>query len=246
MSATGTIYGYCRISTEKQNLERQIDNIQAVYPTAKIYKEIFTGRKTTGRKELEKILKRVKKGDTIVFDSVSRMSRNAEEGFKLYMELFNSNVDLVFLKEPYINTSVFRKASTGQVSMTGEKKVDAILKGVNECLMLIAEEQIQIAFNQSEKEVSDLRERTKEGLRTAKKNGKVLGRAKGTKIDTKQGDRAKKAILKYSKAFGGELKDVEVMRIANVSKATYHRYKKQLLQTQGQATTENTESTQKD
>ena len=74
-------YGYCRVSTHSQRIERQESNILEKYPQAIIYKEAFTGTKLQGRKELDKILRRVVPGDTIVFDEVSRMSRNAEEGF---------------------------------------------------------------------------------------------------------------------------------------------------------------------
>ena len=84
------LYGYCRISTRKQNIERQVRNILEVFPDTIIIKEIYTGTKFQGRKELEKLLKIVRTGDTIVFDSVSRMSRNAEEGFQLYEELFRN------------------------------------------------------------------------------------------------------------------------------------------------------------
>ena len=49
-----------------------------------------------------KLLKTVKSSDTIVFDSVSRMSRNASEGFALYQDLLEKNVELVFLKEPHM------------------------------------------------------------------------------------------------------------------------------------------------
>ena len=79
------IYGYCRISQKKQNIERQVRNILSVYPTAIIIREAFTGRKIEGRKEWEKIYRTVRSGDMIVFDSVSRFSRNAEEGFELYI-----------------------------------------------------------------------------------------------------------------------------------------------------------------
>lgn len=96
-------YGYARISTAKQNIERQIRNIQLSYPNAHIVKEIFTGTKIQSRKELDKLLKLVKEGDTIIFDSVSRMSRNAEEGFKLYQELYHKGIELVFLKELYMS-----------------------------------------------------------------------------------------------------------------------------------------------
>lgn len=104
------LYGYCRISTRKQNIERQVRNILAVFPDAIIIQEIYTGTKFQGRKELEKLLKIVQTGDTIIFDSVSRMSRNADEGFQLYEGLFRKGIHLIFLKEPHINTDTYKKA----------------------------------------------------------------------------------------------------------------------------------------
>lgn len=96
------IYGYARISTPKQNIDRQVRNIQSVYSQAYIVREVYTGTKFQGRKELDKLLNKIRAGDTIVFDSVSRMSRNAEEGFLMYEELFRQSVNLIFLKEPHI------------------------------------------------------------------------------------------------------------------------------------------------
>lgn len=134
-------YGYCRISTGKQNIERQVRNIQTAYPESIIVRETYTGTKFQGRKELEKLLEKVHPGDIIIFDSVSRMSRDSEEGFRLYEELFHKDVSLVFLKEPHINTETYRKAMTNQVALTGDK-VDLILDGVNHYLMELAREQI--------------------------------------------------------------------------------------------------------
>ncbi|WP_139355007.1 recombinase family protein, partial [Clostridium acetobutylicum] len=113
------IYGYCRISTSKQSIERQHRNILASYPTAVIIDEVYTGTKIYERKEFNKLLKQVTKGDTIVFDSVSRMSRDAEEGFKLYEKLFNKGIELVFLKEQHINTATYKKALTNNIKLTG-------------------------------------------------------------------------------------------------------------------------------
>ena len=103
------VYGYVRISTKKQSIERQIRNILREYPNAHIVEEVFTGT-TTDRKEFKKLLARVKQGDVIVFDSVSRMSRSASEGVDLYSKLYSEGVELVFLKErhkiyiPYVKT----------------------------------------------------------------------------------------------------------------------------------------------
>ena len=146
-------YGYARISKAKQSIERQIRNILKAYPNAVILQEAYTGT-TTNRKEWNKLYKTVKAGDTIVFDSVSRMSRNAEEGFAAYEELYSRGVDLVFLKEPHINTATYKAALQNNVKLTGGT-VDFILECVNKYLMALAKEQIKLAFDQGAKEVQD-------------------------------------------------------------------------------------------
>ncbi len=77
------IYGYCRISRKEQSITRQIRNIKKEYPDALIIEEAFTGTKME-RPEWMKLHKKVRSGDIIVFDSVSRMSRNADEGVETY------------------------------------------------------------------------------------------------------------------------------------------------------------------
>lgn len=221
------IYGYVRVSTDKQNIDRQIRNILAVDASAKIYQEIFTGTKTTGRHEFQKLLNKVQSGDTIIFDSVSRMSRNASEGFELYKKLFDDGVNLVFINEPYINTDVYKATRDALVPMTNTD-VDLILAGVNQYLMKLAEKQVELAFEQAQKERDDLSERTRQGLQTAKLNGKQLGRAKGTVVVTKKSDESKKKILKYSKAFGGDLSDKDLIKLLGIDKNTYYKYKKEL------------------
>ena len=221
------IYGYTRISTQKQNILRQVRNILAIYPDARIIQEIYTGTKFQGRKELDKLLKKLKASDTFVFDSVSRMSRDAEEGFKLYVQLFNSGINLVFLKEPHINTDTYKKAMRTQIALTGDK-VDLILQGVNEYLMELAKEQIRLAFDQAEKEVKDLQQRTKEGIETARQSGKQIGQIAGTTLVTKKSLAAKELILKHNKAFGGNLTNEETWTLAGITKTTFYKYKKQL------------------
>lgn len=157
-------FGYCRISIGRQNIERQERNIRTAYPNAVIVKEVYTGTKFQGRKELEKILDKVQAGDMIIFDSVSRMSR-----------------------------------------------------GVNQYLMELAREQIHIAFEQAEKEVSDLHQRTKEGIETARLNGRQIGQRKGTAYETRKAKAAKDIILRHNKSFGGSLTDEESIKQAGIS-----------------------------
>ena len=221
------IYGYCRISTDRQNIERQIRNILKAYPDAVIKQEVYTGTKTDGRKVFEQLLKMVRSGDTLVFDSVSRMSRNAEIGFEVYQELYDKGVELVFLKEPHINTATYKKALSNNIELTGTK-TDIILKAINEYLMELAKEQIQLTFEKSEKEVSDLHQRTKEGIETARRNGKQIGQKSGAVLTTKKSVAVKQGILKYSRDFGGSLTDAECMKLLGIAKNTYYKYKAQL------------------
>ena len=123
------VYGYCRVSTMKQSIERQIRNVKAVYPDAVIVVDEYTGTRLD-RPGWMKLYRQLQPGDTIVFDQVSRMSRDADEGFQVYEELFRRGVNLIFLKEPHINTETYKKALENGVPMTGTN-VDFILEGVN-------------------------------------------------------------------------------------------------------------------
>ena len=221
------VYGYCRISTKSQSIERQVRNIKELYPEALVLEEVFTGTKIEGREKWNRLYKKIKKGDKIVFDSVSRMSRNEEEGFELYEELFEKGVELEFLKEPHINTEVYKEAIKGGVELTGTD-VDDILIGVNKYMLRLAKKQIKLAFEQAEKEVNDLKQRTREGLQTAKLNGKRVGTEKGRKLTTKKSIEAKEKIKKHAKDLGGSLTDKEVMELCKIARNSYYKYKKEL------------------
>ena len=220
------VYGYCRISTPQQKIDRQVENILRVYPDAVIIKEAYSGRRMD-RPEWMKIYKKFHPEDVVVFDEVSRMSRNADEGAEVYQELFERGIELRFLKEPHIDTATYRKALANLISMTGTN-VDFILEGINKYLMALAKEQIRLAFMQAEKEVEFLRRRTAEGLRQAKANGSQIGNKAGSTFATKKSKAAKEIISRHSKAFGGSLDDTEVMRLCGCSRNTYYKYKKEL------------------
>ena len=222
------VYGYCRVSTRTQIIQRQVDNIKSSYPDADIIEEAYTGR-TEKRPKWSRLRSKLKKGDILIFDSVSRMSRNADTGFKLYKELYEMGVELIFLKEPYINTTIYKEALGKRIELTGES-VDVILEGINKYFLILAEEQVKLAFAQAEKEVEDLRQRTREGMRVAKNRGKQIGAVEGKKLTTKKSIESKEVIKKHSKDFGGSLKDMEVMKLAGISRNSYYKYKRELFE----------------
>ena len=228
------IYAYCRVSTQHQKLARQITNITAVYPTATIIKEFYTGT-TQSRPQWDKLISQIKKEDTIVFDSVSRMARNSAEGYKDYKMLYERGINLVFLNEPLINTSVLdaTKSKLLNVSIdTGNQAVDAFFKGniqlINDFILALAEEQIKAAFDQAEKEVTDLHSRISQGMREAKKNGVKIGLPRGTTLTTKKSLACKAIIQKHSKDFGGSLEDPDVIKLCGCSRNSYYKYKREI------------------
>lgn len=231
------VAAYLRISQAKQSIERQRRNIQAIYPNAVIFEEAFTGTRIEGRKEWERLFNLAMSGkvEKIVFDSVSRMSRNADEGFSLYKSLYNAGVELEFIKEPHINTSVYRDNLNKQIETikTGDAATDelmrAITDGINRYMMRLAEQQIQIAFNQASKEVLDLQQRTREGIETARLAGKHIGGFEGRKLNVKKAAPSKELIKKHCKSFGGTLNDGECMKLAGISRNTYYKYKKEII-----------------
>ena len=242
------IYGYCRVSTQKQSLQRQIDNITSKYPEAVIITEKYTGTKID-RPEWSKLYKTIKKNPncTVVFDEVSRMSRNAEEGFSLYMELFSLGVSLVFLKEPHINTDSYKKAMEGIISVNitsghnaADKMINSIMDAINEFMQAKVKEDIKLSFERAEEEVVLLHKRISDGMKTIQRANeryritgetdkiKQIGGVSGKKLTTKKSIEKKAEILKHSVDFGGTLNDVDCMKLTGLSRNTFYKYKREL------------------
>lgn len=242
------IFSYSRVSTPRQKIERQLTNVIRAYPELadhpeRMFKDKFTGRRMD-RPDWNRLYKIVirnaedenyKETDQIVFDEVSRMARNAEEGFALYKELFYRGIDLVFLKEHHIDTKSYKKAMQGIIKIkidTGDeatdKMINTITAAVNEFMLKKVEQDIYNAFAQAEHEVNLLHQRISEGLREAKAEGKQIGLPAGTRLETKKSVEAKEIILKHNRSFGGSLNNVETWTLAGISKATFYKYKKEL------------------
>lgn len=229
------LYAYCRVSTEKQSLKRQTENIAKAFPQiagSAFYCDKWTGT-DQNRPAWRKLLQKVKAGDTIVFDSVSRMSRDAEAGAAEYERLYAAGVSLVFLNEPHINTDVYREAA--QAPATGDKDLDeTLIKGLNEYLMRLAKRQIWIAFEQAQKERDDIAHRVRDGMKAAQiaaaERGEVktYGAKPGVKLTTKKSTAAKEIIRQHSKDFDGSLADTECMKLAGCSRNSYYKYKSEL------------------
>lgn len=246
------IYGYIRTSTAHQNPERQKENILKACPDPSSIKfeiEIYTG-KTQDRPKWKALYKRLQPGDTVYFDEISRMSRNAEDGFREWQELYTRGVDLVFLKEPYCSTTYFREQrqelATDQMKTlkTGDEFTDEVLSQFysmyDKITLAFAQRNIKQAFEHGEKELQLLSERTKEGIRLSQarrheeieKNGfshrNAPGRKPGSVYTTQKQIRTQDAIRRHSIDFGGTLTDTEIIKMCQVSRMSYYKYKKEL------------------
>lgn len=232
------IVGYARISTPQQRISRQIENLKKAYPNIVIIQEVYSG-KTENRPKWQKLLRQCRSGivSKLVFDEVSRFSRNAEEAVKEYKELYNLGIELEFLKEPHINSSVYKQASERQININTDSMdsetanlLNTVISGLNDYLFAVAEKQIYLAFEHAQKERELLSKRTSEGLKQAKLMGSKVGRQKGQKIITKKQKKAKRYIRTNYKDFGGCLNATECMKVCEITKSTFWRYLLQIVE----------------
>lgn len=228
-------YGYVRVSTIHQKTQRQIDNIKAFASDAIIYEEKQSGKDIENRVVFRKLLAKVKSGDTIIFDEVSRMSRNANEGYNLYMKLMQQDINLIFLKDRHIDTDEYKRRAQNHIARvsSGNETMDKFINGI---LELVAEferenlkDNIRLAFEQAEQERQFLIKRVIEGkLKSEKPQGRPPG---SPNRKTDKAEHIRKVIWEQSKNFDGKFSDAKIMReyLPGIARNTYYKYKKELV-----------------
>lgn len=228
------VWGYVRVSTTQQKTKRQVDNIKAFCEDAVILVEKQSGKDIEGREVFKKLLSKIKKGDTIIFDEVSRMSRNAEEGYTLYMSMIEKGVNLIFLKERHIDTAEYLRRANKHIEKiaTENSKTDKLINGILELVSEFEKENlrdnIRLAFEQAEHERIFLIKRVTEGKAKSENH---QGRPKGSlNVNSEKGDRIKQIIKEQSKDFEGKFSDVKIMTdyLHGVARNTFYKYKKEL------------------
>ena len=95
--------GYARVSTQEQNLDRQIDQLKEA-GCEKIYQEKITGTKKE-REELEKLLEQIRQGDTVIISELTRLSRSTKDLFTLVEQIQSKGADIKSLKETWLDTT---------------------------------------------------------------------------------------------------------------------------------------------
>ena len=138
--------GYARVSTQEQELSRQLDML-AAYGVEKVYREKITGTKKD-RPELNKMKDALRKGDTVVIESLSRLGRSTKDLLSIIEEWEEQGIKVVSLKEQ-IDTDT----PTGKLLLT-----------------------VLSAISQFERDITV--QRTNEGLKAARARGRKGGRPK--------------------------------------------------------------------
>jgi len=150
-------FAYIRVSSQEQNEDRQVDTMRQLgIDDRDIFIDKASG-KNLERPQYQALKAIAREGDTIVFDSITRLSRNMQDIQSEYQFFIDNGVNLEFVKEPMLNT---------------ESRTDDVIKQAinNIILTLLA------AFAQKERE--DIKKRQSEGIAAARARGKHLGRPK--------------------------------------------------------------------
>ena len=156
------VYGYIRVSTREQNLDRQILALREFgVPEKQIYQEKQSG-KDFERPVYQRLIKKLKPGDTLVIKSIDRLGRNYDEILEQWRVLTKEKkVDIVVLDMPLLDTRQGR-------DLTGTLIADIVLQ----LLSYVA---------QTEREY--IRQRQAEGIAAARARGVHLGRKPKHKPD---------------------------------------------------------------
>lgn len=194
-----TIYSYIRVSSIDQNEARQIESMKALGITKEdMYIDKVSG-KNTDRPQYQELKAKVQDGDTVVFDSITRLSRNYKDIKDEYQFYLKKGVFLEFIKEPMLNTPKEKVTDIVQVALA-----DVILS-------LLA------AFSQKERE--DIKLRQAEGIAIAKAKGKFKGR-KTKLIEGGEEEVRRNAIIK---AYQEGTSIVDIRKTYKVGTGTIYR-----------------------
>lgn len=116
--------GYARVSTQDQNLDRQLDNLRSA-GCERIFNEKMTGTRSD-RPELKAMLMTLRSGDVLVIDSFSRLSRSTKDLLSLVEQLTGMGVHLVSLKENLDTTTATGKLMLTMLSALSQFERDLI------------------------------------------------------------------------------------------------------------------------
>ena len=208
------IYGYARVSSREQNLDRQIALlIENGVEERNIFKEKKSG-KNFNREEYQKLLNILNVGDTVILTELDRLGRNMQEIEKEYQRLVvGRGCHLKFIKEDFLSTT-----SSGDNPLFKDVVQPILLK-----LMGYMAQQEREKTLQRQRDAYNNMQRDEKG-RLIAKNGKVIGRQ--ARYETLKEDE-KKLIKDW---INGKISCLRVSKILTISRPTLYKIKSQYLE----------------
>ena len=192
----GTVYGYARVSSRDQNLARQLDALASfgVRP-----ERIFTDKasgKDFCRPSYQRLMRRVRKGDTLVIKSIDRLGRSYEDVSEEWRRLTKERrVHIVVLDMPLLDTRDDRGGLTGE---------------------FIADLMLQLLSYVAQLERDHIRQRQAEGIAAAQARGVRFGRPPIERPEVFE-----RTLERYEL---GELSCTRAARVCGVSRSTFMRW----------------------
>ncbi len=211
----GNYYSYKRISTdsERQNFNRQIKSLERYATEHKIeYLIEFTEEKSaknfTDRPQFKKLDKLLQSGDTVVFKDLSRFTREAENGYKKYMEWLDRGISIVFIDNPTVSSDYIRQMLKTAASQDIVTKT--AMEGVIKLLLIVELDRAEQQRKYISKAITD-------GIAASdKKSGRKAGQ-----LD-KMTDELRVDIDLY--LHDRKITQIELMKKHNISRNTLKKY----------------------
>ena len=223
-------FAYCSSGCTRPQFERQINNINKKYPNAIIVKEVYSQTRTD-RTELKKLLVQLEKDDTLIVNSIDRLSRDPEDFLSYYKEFSQRGVNLIFINQPFMNSEIFTSACRMMADQATEPELQVFTDGMYGLL----KSQISILLDQSWQDLQDHRDQMKASYKKAKEREKESGRPVGKRYESRKSFMVKELIRRYNQQFDGSMNDIQTMEqirneMGTISRNTYYKYKKELVE----------------
>lgn len=199
-------FAYIRVSSKDQNEARQVATMQAQgVPESNVYVDKASG-KDTDRAQYQALKGKLRAGDTVVFDSISRMSRSMADTKEEFAWFMSEGIALEFVAEPMLNT-------------TGKAQDDVMQRAMSEIILTLL-----AAF--AEKERTDIRARQAEGIAAAKSRGQRLGRPAMT-WQSLDAETKRLFIVQFNRWKANEQTAVETFKNVGMTKSTFYKIAKE-------------------
>lgn len=211
----GNFYSYKRISTDTnhQSFNRQIRSLKKYAKDNGIefvieFVEEKSAKNFEERKQFQKLEKIIQPGDTVVFKDLSRFTREAENGYKKYIEWLNKGINIVFIDNPTISTDYIRNMinAANEQDLVTKTAMESVIK-----LLIIVE------LDRAEKQRLYISQSIRDGIKASKlKSGRKLGEM------SKLTSELKSDIKEY--LHNRDIKQVDLMQKYKLSRNTLKKY----------------------